>query len=346
MFPRLGRAVIAVLAGAVPLSGCYLMESAAGQMEITNEQRPITQLIDDPDTSPALRRELTRVHEIREFASSDLKLPDNGSYKSYADVERRYVVWNVFAAPEFSVDPKTWCFPFVGCVAYRGYFDEVEAQGYAYRLKSEGYDVIVGGVAAYSTLGHFHDPVLNTMLEWDESELAGIIFHELAHQLLYVPGDSAFNEAFATTVEHEGVRRWLARVGRATEEKDYAARAERAREVASLVGAARTRLRALYASGQNPAEMRAAKAAEFDRLRAEYAALPGSEYGYSWLFGPDLNNAALSSVATYYDCVPGFEARLKAVDGDLPRFYAAARALAGEPADQRRKQLCGAGSDQ
>jgi predicted aminopeptidase len=346
MTPRLGRAAFAVLAGVLPLSGCYLLESAAGQIELTNKEQPISQVLADPDTSPALRHELTEVRDIREFASTDLKLPDNGSYKSYADLGRRFVVWNVYAAPEFSVEPKTWCFPFVGCVAYRGYFNELEAQDYAYRLRREGYDVLVGGVAAYSTLGHFHDPVLNTMLGWDESELAAIIFHELAHQLLYVPGDSAFNEAFATTVEREGVRRWLARQGRAIDEKDYAARDRRAREVAELVAQARSRLKALYAQSLSPEQLRTAKAAEFERLRNEYAALPGAESGYAWLFGPDLNNAALSSVATYYDCVPGFEAQLRAVDGDLPRFYAAARALANEPADARRAQLCTAGSDQ
>ena len=341
----LGRALLAVLAAA-PLSGCYLLESAAGQIELTNHEQPIGQVLADPDTSPALRHELTQVRDIREFASAGLKLPDNGSYKSYADLGRRYVVWNVYAAPEFSVEPKTWCFPFVGCVAYRGYFDELEAQRYAYQLRQQGYDVVVGGVAAYSTLGHFHDPVLNTMLGWDESELAAIIFHELAHQLLYVPGDSAFNEAFATTVEREGVRRWLARQGRPIDEKEFATRDRRAREVAELVAQARGRLKTLYASGQSAQELRTAKAAELERLRAEYAALPGAESGYSWLFGPDLNNAALSSVATYYDCVPGFEAELRAVDGDLPRFYAAARALAREPADARRAQLCARGPDQ
>jgi predicted aminopeptidase len=345
MSPRLGRAVLAVLA-ALPLSGCYLLESAAGQIELTNKEEPISQVLADPDTSPVLRRELTQVRDIREFASSELKLPDNGSYKSYADLGRRFVVWNVYAAPEFSVEPKTWCFPFVGCVAYRGYFDELEAQRYAYQLRREGYDVLVGGVAAYSTLGHFHDPVLNTMLGWDESELAAIIFHELAHQLLYVPGDSAFNEAFATTVEREGVRRWLARQGRAIDEKDYAARDRRAREVADLVAQTRSRLKALYAESLSREQLRVAKSAEFDRLRAEYAALPGAESGYSWLFGPDLNNAALSSVATYYDCVPGFEARLRAVDGDLPRFYEEARALAKEAPGARRVELCTAGSNQ
>jgi predicted aminopeptidase len=341
----LGRALFAVLAAA-PLSGCYLLESAAGQIELTNHEQPISQVLADPDTSPALRHELTQVRDIREFASAELKLPDNGSYKSYADLGRRYVVWNVYAAPEFSVEPKTWCFPFVGCVAYRGYFDELEAQRYAYQLRQQGYDVVVGGVAAYSTLGHFHDPVLNTMLGWDESELAAIIFHELAHQLLYVPGDSAFNEAFATTVEREGVRRWLARQGRPIDEKEFASRDRRAREVAELVSQARGRLKTLYASGQGPQELRTAKAAELERLRADYAALPGAESGYSWLFGPDLNNAALSSVATYYDCVPGFEAELRTADGDLPRFYAAARALAREPADVRRAQLCVRGPDQ
>ena len=179
-----------------------------------SKREPIGRVIDDPSTPPALRAKLQEVTEIRDFASRDLSLPDNGSYRSYADVGRPYVVWNVVAAPEFSLNPRRWCYPIVGCVAYRGYFHETKARSYAAKLRGEGLDVSVGGVAAYSTLGHFSDPILNTMMGWDDVELASIVFHELTHQLLYARNDSSFNEALATTVEEEGVRRWLLHQGR------------------------------------------------------------------------------------------------------------------------------------
>ena len=194
--------------------GCYLLQSAHGHLAVMAKREPIAGVIDKPSTSARLRAQLRAVTAIRDFASHDLALPDNGSYRTYADVGRPYVVWNVVAAPEFSVDPKRWCYPVVGCVAYRGYFIEKRARRFARRLRGSGFDVAVGGVAAYSTLGHFDDPILNTMVGWNDIELASIIFHELTHQLLYVPNDASFNEALATTVEEEGVRRWLAQQGR------------------------------------------------------------------------------------------------------------------------------------
>ena len=208
------RAALVVVLIAAAGSGCYIWESVEGQLALMSKREPITRVIADSATSPALRSQLEAVAAIRDFASRELQLPDNGSYRSYADVGRRYVVWNVVAAPEFSVDPREWCYPVVGCVAYRGYFAEDRARGFAAKLRGQGLDVAVGGVAAYSTLGHFNDPVLNTMMDWNDVELAAIIFHELTHQLIYVPDDSAFNEALATTVEEEGVRRWLRAQGR------------------------------------------------------------------------------------------------------------------------------------
>ncbi len=185
-------------------TGCYLLESARGQLSLMSRREPIARVIERPATPPALRAQLEEVTAIRDFASRELGLPDNGSYRSYADVGRPYVVWNVVAAPEFSVDARQWCFPIVGCVAYRGYFIERRARSFAAALRRQGFDVSVGGVAAYSTLGHFDDPILNTMVGWDDVELAAIVFHELTHQLLYVSGDASFNEALATTVEEEG----------------------------------------------------------------------------------------------------------------------------------------------
>jgi predicted aminopeptidase len=331
-----------VAAALLPLSGCYLLHTARGQLELNAAREPIETVVADAGTPPEVRAQLERATRIREFAIRELGLPDNGSYRSYADLGRPYVVWNVFAAPEFAVEPKTWCFPVAGCVAYRGYFAEHKAQAFGARLERDGYDVLVGGVAAYSTLGHFADPVLNTMLGWGELQLAGTIFHELAHQLLYEPGDSAFNEAFATVVEDEGVRRWLAAQGREEERAEFQARRLRAARVAHLLGDARTRLRELYAQRLPADAKRAAKAAEFERLRAEYAALKQAwgRGGYDRLFGPDMNNASLLAIATYYDCVPGLEARLEAVGRDLPRFYAEARALAKLTAAERAAALC------
>src|SRR4051812_10885006 len=192
------------------LCGCYLIQAATGQMQIVSKRQPIAEVIRDPATSEKLKARLEYVAAARDFASRELGLPDNESYRSYADLGRPYVVWNVFAAPEFSVEPRQWCFPIAGCVVYRGYFSEAAAQRYARKLRRRGDDVAVGGVAAYSTLGHFKDPVLSTMLGWSDAQLAATLFHELAHQVVYVPGDSQFNESFATVVEEAGLERWLA----------------------------------------------------------------------------------------------------------------------------------------
>ena len=191
------------------LTGCYLMQAAGGQMELVSKREPIHSVLSNPATTEKLRGRLEYVTAARDFASRELGLPDNASYRSYADLQRPYVVWNVFAADEFSVEPKRWCFPIAGCVVYRGYFKESAAQAYALKMRMRGNDAMVGGVAAYSTLGHFKDPVLNTMMGWSDAQLAGTLFHELAHQVVYIPGDSEFNEAFATAVEEVGLERPL-----------------------------------------------------------------------------------------------------------------------------------------
>jgi predicted aminopeptidase len=334
--------LLLALAGLCLLGGCYVLESARGQLDLNSRRVPIDRLVAAEDTQPALREQLALAARIRDFASHELRLPDNDSYRSYADIGRPFVVWNVFAAPEFAVDPRTWCFPVAGCVGYRGYFSEQRAHDYALGLETQGYDVAVTGVPAYSTLGHFADPVLSTMLRWDETELAALVFHELAHQLLYVKGDTAFNEAFATVVEHEGVRRWLDAEGREEALAAYRAREGRYRDVAALVAASRARLKALYARQLPAATMRTAKAEEFARLRSDYAsrrAALGS--GYDWLFDAAPNNARLLAIATYEDCVPGLEGRLAAAGGDLERFYAVARGLAKLKPAARRDAVCG-----
>ena len=324
-------------------SGCYLLESAEGQLSLMSKREPIERVIERRSTKPALRAELEKVKSIRDFASHDLGLPDNGSYRSYADIGRPYVVWNVVAAPEFSVDPKQWCFPVVGCVAYRGYFVERRARKFAAEMHARGYDVAVGGVAAYSTLGHFDDPIINTMLGWDDIELAGIIFHELTHQLLYVSGDASFNEALATTVEEEGVRRWLLSQGREADLAKHELQQMHYLEVIDLLRGTSRSLKALYASGLDAEPMRQAKRAEFGALRASYARLK-AEWGggapFADWFNSDLNNAHLASIATYYDCVPGFERELAAVHGNLDDFYHRVRELAKLDAEARDAVVC------
>ena len=324
--------------------GCYLLQSAQGQLSLMSKREPIARVIDQPSTPSALRAQLEAVASIRDFASRELGLPDNGSYRSYADVGGRYVVWNVVAAPEFSVDAKEWCYPIVGCVAYRGYFVEARARRFAARMRAKGFDVTVGGVAAYSTLGHFNDPVLNTMMGWNDVELASIIFHELTHQLLYVRNDSSFNEALATTVEAEGVRRWLRAQGRDADLAKHLVQQDHYAKVVDLLTATRAELRTVYGSGLAPESMREKKRAAFAAMRSSYAQLKADWREHapfeSW-FDDDLNNAHLASISTYFTCVPGFQRELKAVRGDLTAFYARVRALAKLDQEKRDAIVCG-----
>lgn len=339
-----GRGVLLAVAAGMLLSGCYLMQAALGQYRVLHARQPIDALVAAPATAPQLRARLIEVQAAREFASRELGLPDNASYRSYADIGREFVVWNVVAAPQFSLRPRRWCFPVVGCVAYRGYFHERQARDLALTLEARGFDVVVEGVPAYSTLGKFADPVLSSMLRYDDDELVATVFHELAHQLIYVKNDSSFNEAFATAVEDEGLKRWLAYRGAA--QRIDAFRLEQQREAAllALLAPARARLAALYESGAPVDEMRAAKQRILARLAADIRALErreGVHYGvYDEWMARGLNNAQLASLATYYDCVPGFERLLAAQQGDLPRFYAAVRALAREPRAERDAGLC------
>lgn len=340
---------IALLLGATSiLPGCgslYLLQAARGQAQILVDRRPIKSVVADPKTAPAVRDTLTVVAAARDFASKTLGLPDNRSYRLYADIGRPYVVWNVVAAPEFSVRPKVWCFPIAGCVPYRGYFRQKSAQTYADKLAHQGYDTVVGGVPAYSTLGHFDDPVLNTMLPYGKDELAAIIFHELAHQLIYVANDSAFNEAFASVVEETGLARWLTAQGRPADIERFRRNEARAREYSGILSQARLDLARLYASKLSADAMRAAKQARLAALAdAIHAAEKrfGTPSGYDAWIVKGLNNAQLASVATYEDCMPGFRRLLASDDDDLPRFYAAVRALAKQPRAARDAQVCGA----
>ncbi len=340
------RAVLAA-AACVLLSGCgslYVWQAARGEWHVLHERVPIDTLLADPHTPQTLRAHLLTVRATREFASRELKLPDNRSYRSYADVGRPYVVWNVVAAPEFSVAPRRWCFPVAGCVAYRGYFRERQARDFAAGLAVRGYDVTVDGVPAYSTLGRFADPVLSSMLAYGDDELAATIFHELAHQLLYVRGDPEFNEAFATTVEDTGLERWLTAQGAMRRLREAREREQDSAALAALMARARAHLARLYASGASRSEMRADKAGILASLAADMRALEVREAVsyplYEKWMAAGLNNARLAAVSTYSDCVPGFRRLLAGADGDLERFYAAARELARRPRAERHVQLC------
>lgn len=327
-----------------PLPGCYVMQAATGEMHVLDARKPIDKVISAPGTPEPLKETLTEVRAAREFASRELKLPDNKSYRTYSNINRRFVVWNVVATPEFSVHPKQWCFPVVGCVSYRGYFSEKRARKFADGLEKRGFDVTLDGVPAYSTLGKFADPVLSTMLPYGPDELAATIFHELAHQLLYVKNDTQFNEAFATTVENAGLERWLKFNGRADRFQRYRKDSNRERQFVELFAHTRAQLAKLYASGAAPEEMRKKKAEAFADLATEIRSLEKrlglQKTLYDQWIKEGLNNARLASEANYYDCVPGFERLLADQGNDLVRFYRAAREMSKLPMAERHAKLC------
>lgn len=327
----------------LPLSGCYYLQAAQGQMSVLARREPIAKLLAEPGTDARLRTRLEYVQAARRFASRELGLPDNRSYTTYADIKRRYVSWNVFAAPAFSVEPKQWCFPIAGCVVYRGYFSEAAAERYALRLRSRGYDASVGGVPAYSTLGHFEDPVLSSMLHWSDAQVAATLFHELSHQVVYVGDDSAFNEAFATVVEAAGLRRWLTVQNRLDDWRNWQAQEQRAGQFYALLLRTRENLRVWYAGNHDPAMLAEGKQQRLGELKFEYTQLKQTWQGYGgydkW-FDRALSNADFIAIATYQRCVPGFERLLSGVDGDLPRFYDAVKKLARQPRQTRQQLVC------
>jgi predicted aminopeptidase len=317
------RAAI-VAAALVALAGCaFYWQAIGGQIDLLRKRTPIEKLLADPTLDPKLKTELGAVAEIRRFAVTDLLLPDNKSYTTYVALDRPYVVWNVVAAEEFSVEPKRWCFPFVGCVAYRGFFDRADAERFEKKLAMDGYDTSSGGSDAYSTLGYFADPVLSTMVGAGEQYVASTLFHELAHQKLYVKDDSEFSEAFATAIEEYGTERWLGARADEAGLADYRRRLRHRSDFAALVSAQQDRLRAVFAASEPVEQKRAAKARAFDAMRADYAAVKQSWGGigdYDAWFAQPLNNATLAAVATYRRWVPSLRARIDAVG--LEAFYA------------------------
>jgi predicted aminopeptidase len=331
-------------ASAPTLTGCYVLQAATGQAVVMHRSEPIAGVVANPSTPQRTRERLLLVERAREFAINELALPDGRSYRKYADLGRTNVVHNVVATPEFSVEPRHWCFPVTGCVSYRGYFNEENARTYALRLATKGDDVSVDGVPTYSTLGHLPDPVFGPMLSWRDTRLVGTIFHELAHERLYLAGDSALNEAFANVVEDEGVRRWLQQAGRAGEIAGYEAAIARQQEFASLLLEARARLARLYASRLAPEAMRIEKQREFGRLQYQYEVMRRERWqgyaGYDAWFARSLNNAHLAAVATYEDCVPGLQRLLRDAGGLLPEFYTRVEATRGMTVQERRAALC------
>ena len=327
-------------------TGCsnlpYYLQSVKGQLDIWSRQHDIEDVIDNPHTSDALRAKLRDVLSIREFASAELDLPRNSSYRSYANLQRPFAVWNVFAAPEFSIEPRQWCFIFAGCVNYRGYFDKAEAESFAASVAREGYDVFVGGVPAYSMLGYFPDPVLNTFIGYPTPHLARLIFHELAHQLVYVRDDSVFNESFAVTVEQEGMRRWLERYGREKDRVTSALIAQRRTQFVNLIETYRQRLASLYRTPMSVGDKRARKAEMFVELERDYGKLKeswGGFAGFDRWFDDKPSNALLASVAIYTKRVPAFQALLASEGGDLDRFYRAVKTLAQLGKNERTAAL-------
>jgi predicted aminopeptidase len=327
------------------LSGCsslsYYSQSVFGHLGLMMQREDIPELLEQGQISDELKQKLRFVIEARRFATEVLSLPDNGSYTSYVDTKQPFVVWNVVAAAELSLDLKKWCFVFAGCISYKGYYAEKDALQYATTLKHEGLDVYVRGATAYSTLGWFDDPVLNTFIKYPEPNLAGIIFHELAHQKLYIKNDSAFNEGFATLVEKEGVRRWLAnrRSDPAVLEK-YQQRKDRRLQFNRMIVSTNDRLRKLYASTISDSAKREQKNRQKEQLRLEYGRLKkqwGDYAGYDKWMAKELNNAQLGSVSTYQDLVPALQQLLTQNNNDLDAFYIAAQQL-GELDPEVRKQ--------
>lgn len=338
--------IAALCVGVVLFTGCqavrFYSQAIGGQFEIFQKQRPVANVLADPATDAKLKRKLELVMDMREFARTNLHLDPDGHYIRYADLKRDYVVWNVNATPELSLEPKTWWYPFVGHAKYRGYFSEKAAVAYGEKWRRKGYDVYISGAEAYSTLGWFKDPLLSTFIDnWDPN-LAETLFHELAHQRVFAAGDTDFNEAFATVVGEEGARRWINTTGDDSLLQKYRDSSAREEQFVQLVQATRKRLKSLFAESVSDDEKRAKKREIISDMRQRYQELKvqwGGSTGYDKWFSRPLNNAQLNTVAAYFDLVPAFEQMLADVDGDLDKFYAAVEALTKASKEERHQKL-------
>lgn len=337
---------LALLIIALLLIGCeslgYFPHLIGGHFELLADRESIDALIADPDTEPTLRERLQTVDGIRRFAAEALHLPAQGHYRTYVALDRPHVTWNVYATPEFSLAPKTWKYPIIGAAGYRGYFTPERAEACASKLRDSGFDVYIAGASAYSTLGWFEDPLPSTVIVRDEIALANLIFHELAHQLLYVAGDTVFNESFATAVADEGTRRYLASSDNPRQRQQYRLRRIRHRQFTALVAEYRGHLENLYRRNLAAADMRRRKQAVFADMTAAYEELKSDWQGYAgydaW-FEPPLNNAKIAAISTYHGLVAPFLQLLQEKNGNLPAFYSSCRDLAELPIAERRQQL-------
>lgn len=326
-------------------TGCsttgYYAQAVSGHLSLMCSARSVDKLLKDPETGDALRRKLTWAKTIRRFAITELDLPDNGSYRKYVALDRPFVVWNVVATPELSLTPETTCAPVAGCVGYRGYYRQESAERYAASLRSSGHDVYVGGVTAYSTIGWFRDPLVSTMMSRGIPDLAGVIFHELAHQRVYAKDDTAFSESFATVVETEGMRRWLALQNEARF-SDYQRRQKRYDEFVGLILIYRDKLQKIYQSAITDDHKRKRKQETLHALLEEYRHLKKQWNGYEgfdlWMSG-DLNNAKLASVGNYHQWVPHLNELLRESAGDLSMFYRRADEIARLQPVARQERL-------
>lgn len=337
---------VTLFACAMLLQGCsqlgYYSQSIGGQLDIWERQQPVKQLI-ATTRDKDLKRKLQRAAAIRDFASQKLALPENDSYRKYADMQRDYVVWNVFATPEFSTQAKNWCFLVVGCVSYRGYFHRADAEQFADSLRKQGMDVAVFGVSAYSTLGYFNDPLLNTFLNYPDAELAALIFHELAHQVVYIDDDTTFNESFATAVQDVGAQRWLQQQGKPQAFAAYMTEKQRDAQVVDLLLSYRKRLQQLYdRQDMTVADKRRQKKELFAAMKHDYETRkqdwPGYHH-YDGLFARPLNNAVLAPIGTYFNLVPAFKQLLANLHDDFPAFYKEVKRIGALPKKQRDRVL-------
>jgi predicted aminopeptidase len=327
---------------AVVLSGCesmvYYKQLISGQIAILNKKQPIHELLDNPDTPEKLKEKLRLVMDIRSFAKDKLFLPVKNQYLDFVELERPFAGWNMWATPEFSFSPKTWCYPIIGCAIYRGYFSKEDAFNYGHQLEAQGYDVYIGGVVAYSTLGWLDDPVFSTFIYRSDIRLAALIFHELSHHLLYVSDDTTFNESFAIAVEQEGLRRWLTAINNLKASEIYKLDYRRRQQFIELVMKYRKELETLYAKNLPTPEKRQAKAAVFEKLKDDYRVLKQHWNGYSgydfWMY-QKMNNAKLISVSTYNDLVPAFLELLKTCNNDLKVFYKKCQDLSKKSKEER-----------
>jgi predicted aminopeptidase len=348
----LGAVLLAAGATVCLTSGCstlgYYAQSVGGHLAIVRAAKPVPDWLADEQVGTRVKERLALSQRIRDFASEALKEPDNASYRRYADLKRSSAVWNVVAAPELSLTLTTWCFPVVGCVGYRGYYAQADADAFAATLRAQGLEVSVYGVPAYSTLGllpfdAFADPLLNTFIDYPEGELARLIFHELAHQIAYAKGDTVFNESFATAVERIGGTRWLAERASPAAREEYERYESRRRDFRELTARYRERFNALYNdAATDVATKRAGKAALMAELRSDYEALKrerwGGFTGYDGWFAR-ANNASFGVLAAYNELVPSFERLFEREGRDFDRFYAEVKRLAALPPPERRKTL-------